>query len=203
VDTNPYSMSTAKLFAKGTNQNIDEMTLADFTLMMDAASPNLNDPRVYYVRTSERISKYLIMCLNGVWYQNGVRVRGFFMYAMDKYGNLLVGPIESAGRFADQTKRARLDGVRYNHSSLAAGADVICAGEIDFTNGKITEINNYSGHYAPDMKRLHDAVVCLVEEHEASLEGCLLKIMDSSPDIKKVDNAMDFYKNINCAKRIA
>ena len=203
VNTNPYSMTTAKNHAAQTDPDLDfaAMTLFDFTNMMDAASPNVNLPSVYYVRTAERIDKYLVVCINKLWYQNAVLVKGFYMYALDKYGNLLVGPVTSGGKYADKSKRAILDGIRYNHSSLAAGADVICAGEMDFTNGKITEINNYSGHYAPSMQRLHDAVVCLIDEHEADLTNCLVKIMDSSDIIQKVDNAVDFYQNVNCTKR--
>ena len=203
VNTNPYSMTTAKNLANQTKQDLDfdAMTLFDFTNMMDAAYLNVDSPSVYYVRTAERINKYLVVCIDKLWYQNAVLVKGFYMYALDKYGNLLVGPVTSGGRYADQSKRAILDGIRYNHSSLAAGADVICAGEMDFRNGKITEINNYSGHYAPSMQRLHDAVVCLTDEHEADLANCLLKIMDNSDTIQKVDNAVDFYSDINCAKR--
>jgi hypothetical protein len=41
-----------------------------------------------------------------------------------------------------------------HHSSLLAGGDVACAGEIWVTNGKITAISNKSGHYHPQTHHL-------------------------------------------------
>jgi hypothetical protein len=199
VDTSPYAMTTAKLNNQGTD--FSQMTLIQFTQMMDAVPRDSLGLRVYYVRTSDRISKYMVVCVNDLWYQNAVMVSGFYMYALDKYGNLLVGPIQINNSFPDGKRQKLAIGYRYNHSGLAAGAPVVCAGELEFNRGKIIELNNCSGHYAPSVQQLHDAVTCLVEEHEADLAGCKLRIFDSSPDVKYVDNAMDFYRNINCVKR--
>ena len=40
------------------------------------------------------------------------------------------------------------------HTSLAFGQPVLCAGEITFYNGFITEVNNCSGHYRPSTQHL-------------------------------------------------
>lgn len=207
VDTNPYSVSTGKDYAaqqaKKTGQDTDwdTMTLANFTQMMSSGTKFPADPRVYFVRLTERIDRYLLVCIDGLWYQSAKLVNGFFMYALDKYGNLLAGPVNKRGTYADGSRLALVKGVRCNHSSLGAGGDVICAGEMDFQNGKITEINNFSGHYAPDMQRFHDAIACLVDEYEADLTGCLLKIMDPvTGNAQRVQNGMDFYNNVNCPK---
>ncbi|MBT5827507.1 MAG: hypothetical protein HOH73_01330 [Alphaproteobacteria bacterium] len=40
------------------------------------------------------------------------------------------------------------------HTSLAFGQPVLCAGEITFYDGVITEVNNCSGHYRPSVQHL-------------------------------------------------
>ncbi len=62
-----------------------------------------------------------------------------FGYAMSVSGGLF------AGDFGGFVKRLRLD----YHSSFLAGEHVLCAGSIAARKGRITMINNCSGHYAP------------------------------------------------------
>jgi len=73
------------------------------------------------------------------------------MWAMDKYGN-----------FMCTRSNAQVHGThQYNHSSLNAGNDVLCAGTVVITNGVIMQIDNQSGHYRPTRRNLHTAVQVL------------------------------------------
>ena len=69
------------------------------------------------------------------------------IWVMDLKGNLYVVPKQFPGKF--------------NHSSIMAGGDVLCAGEIIVKNGKITHINNRSGHYRPGSGDLRMALKML------------------------------------------
>lgn len=46
----------------------------------------------------------------------------------------------------------------YRHSTLAGGRPVLCSGLIKVVNGKITYIDNNSGHYEPESANLYNAV---------------------------------------------
>ncbi|MFP3015403.1 MAG: hypothetical protein ACEY3B_03740 [Wolbachia sp.] len=46
----------------------------------------------------------------------------------------------------------------YRHSALAGGRPVLCSGLIKVVNGKITYIDNNSGHYKPESANLYNAV---------------------------------------------
>jgi hypothetical protein len=47
------------------------------------------------------------------------------------------------------------------HSSYLGGGEVLCAGEIKLENGRVTEINNDSGHYKPPVRNVVMAVEML------------------------------------------
>nr|WP_265014774.1 hypothetical protein [Wolbachia endosymbiont (group B) of Camptogramma bilineatum] len=46
----------------------------------------------------------------------------------------------------------------YRHSTLAGGSPVLCSGLMKVVNGKITYIDNNSGHYKPESANLYNAV---------------------------------------------
>jgi hypothetical protein len=66
------------------------------------------------------------------------------IWAMDPTGRLFVCSTPQPGIF--------------NHSSFLGGGSVICAGEIIIIDGKITFINNRSGHYKPPDEALINAI---------------------------------------------
>jgi len=133
---------------------------------------------VNFVRKTDRVSKFLAWCENGLFYkQNGMAhtSTGHELYAMDKYGSLITMPV---GLFYNKTTRVydgNGDG-QHNHSSLNAGADVICAGEIEFENGKIKYISNESGHYKPKPRQLQNCVNSLSDADEADLSLCKVNV---------------------------
>lgn len=92
-----------------------------------------------------------------------------YLYAMDRYGNLFVEVGEGAyGRSLGLKGDAKSLGLvhrgKTNHSSICAGREVICAGDIYFWKGQLIHIDNNSGHYAPTSDNLYRAVQILVDE---------------------------------------
>jgi hypothetical protein len=72
------------------------------------------------------------------------------IWVMDPTGRLYVSSTPQPGIF--------------NHSSFLGGGSVICAGEIIIIEGKITFINNGSGHYKPPDEALINAIDKLREQ---------------------------------------
>ena len=56
--------------------------------------------------------------------------------------------VENHGSVLKATKR------EFYHSSYMDGAEVDCAGDISFLQGKLTSLSNFSGHYKPEPRRL-------------------------------------------------
>ena len=52
-------------------------------------------------------------------------------------------------------------GVNWNHSSLLSGHPVVCAGEMEVSQGRLVKIDNNSGHYKPGTDQLVDCVIAL------------------------------------------
>lgn len=68
--------------------------------------------------------------VNGVLEVNGnTQVAGKWDYIVKADGEILVGR---------------------KHSFMSQGSDVLAAGEVKFSNGKLVDINNLSGHYIPN-----------------------------------------------------
>ena len=72
-----------------------------------------------------------------------------FIYALDKYGNV----------YAQESGAAGL-----HHSSFVRGKEVICAGQIVCSQGKLLMIDNASGHYKPTAANLQEAVNVLTRQ---------------------------------------
>jgi hypothetical protein len=75
------------------------------------------------------------------------------LWAMDEQGEFYVSTKARTGVF--------------HHSSILAGAKVICAGTIDAVDGKILHLDNQSGHYQPTPEALDEALRILREKHGA------------------------------------
>ena len=162
-------------------KQISSSEYEDIVAMVEAnqyLGPVSQKSEVNFVRKTDRVSKFLAWCENGLFYkQAGVphTSNGHELYAMDKYGSLITMPV---GLFFSKTTRV-YDGTgdaQHNHSSLNAGADVISAGEIEFLNGKITYISNESGHYRPKARQLQNCVNSLNVADEADLSLCKVNV---------------------------
>lgn len=84
------------------------------------------------------------------------------IYAIDKYGNIMVAPNEK--RYGGGSHESE-----YRHSSLNAGNDVIGAGRIQILSGQVKYFDNWSGHYRPTVGALARAAVCVSEAHGLDL----------------------------------
>jgi hypothetical protein len=92
------------------------------------------------------------------------------VWAMDRYGNLFVvmdnrqhGDYVLGDKVRPAVTARQARG-QTNHSSICAGRDIICAGEIFFWKGQLIHIDNSSGHYAPRREQLRRAVEILVDQ---------------------------------------
>lgn len=73
------------------------------------------------------------------------------LYTMDRRGHIYAYPTEERGVI--------------HHSTLARGNPVSSAGHLTIENGKLTAVNNFSGHYSP--KKMHLDQI----ENELTLRG--------------------------------
>ncbi len=94
---------------------------------------------VPYLKEEAR-SNYLLNYRDGVFYQGNEKLRCWilsckFIYVVDQYGQIFIGPNKAKNNF--------------HHSSFLAGQPVAAAGHITILRGKITYIDNVSGHYKP------------------------------------------------------
>ena len=81
------------------------------------------------------------------------------------------------------------DTSRHRHSSLVAGADVTAAGTMRVLNGKILEVDNFSGHYRPPAASL--AVFAeRMRQLGISLEETLIETADRRPNSSRGSSAM-------------
>ncbi len=78
---------------------------------------------------------------------NPYSTQGTEMYAIDDMQKIYTQPPKKQGEF--------------HHSSFLSGRPVFCAGEIELKQGKITYIDNLSGHYKPTTQHLLDCVQLL------------------------------------------
>ena len=142
---------------------------------------------VHYARKEERINEHMVVIVNG-----RIRKRPDLdyttpldMWAMDKYGN-----------FMCTDSGAQVAGNQYNHSSLNAGHDVLCAGTVIITNGIIMEIDNNSGHYRPTRQNLHTAVCVLHHDLGANFDAnCVIR--SQTPPQRRFNTWGGFVANVN------
>lgn len=74
---------------------------------------------------------------------------------------------------------------QFNHSSFLAGGDVKAAGQIIITHGKITAINNASGHYQPSAEAMHAALLKFTDkQYDPSRVWCLEITNNSTNKVK-------------------
>ncbi|WP_425093048.1 hypothetical protein [Tropicimonas sp. S265A] len=145
---------------------------------------------VHYVDKTERVNNNMLVVVN-----NHLRnstggpytTQNLDMWALDKYGNLMVA-----------NANAMTNGNQYNHSSLNAGQNVICAGTCVIQNGIIMEIDNQSGHYKPTRLNLQTALKVLVNDVGAPFAvNCIVR--DFAPPQRRFVNYQAFLLNLNAA----
>jgi hypothetical protein len=159
------------------NKGFDNLTLQEFNTIQAhfaQGQPGLGHlPNVHFARKDERFRELMLVPLDGLLYKSNGSLCdvGWNAYAVDIYGNLLIAK-------ANRSWQHGQGGAQFNHSTLAAGRDVICAGEIRIVKGLIEYISNESGHYKPTALQLANAIFVLSEEYQLPLIDSLTEVVD-------------------------
>ena len=99
---------------------------------------------------------FLLEIKGGKFYQAGKLVdsaptkqtdSGFYIFVESSDGKFYASPLDRVGQI--------------HHSTFLAGGPVKTAGEMKFTKGVLTSINNASGHYKPSAQSTTDALADL------------------------------------------
>ncbi|GAA5265178.1 hypothetical protein ACOSOMT5_P1603 [Acidiphilium sp. MT5] len=159
-------------------KSFDQLTQADYTAIgayLTTRGAGDADTRVYMMDKQTRLENMLIV-KNGEFYTGfdqpldpGTRM---IVWAMDQYGSIF--------GTASNTDASAQGATNINHSTMNAGKDVICAGEIvkigqndvgdrpsDIPRKYIgwMKITNGSGHYKPTAANLVTALQLLADDH--------------------------------------
>ena len=176
----------------GANKPFDQLSRQEFDALaafFGANNMSMQQP-VHYARKDERVRNHMVVIVNG-------RLRkdprqdyscALDMWAMDKYGNFMC---TAAGAQVDYGGG---NNYQFNHSSLNAGHEVLCAGTVVITNGVIDEIDNNSGHYRPTRQNLHTAVNVLHHDLGATFApNCVVK--NWAPQRRHYNSLVQFLAN--------
>ncbi|HZT30795.1 MAG TPA: hypothetical protein VFA33_12975 [Bryobacteraceae bacterium] len=158
-----------------------------------------NDPPVVFRNKIERLRNLAMVGDDGLFYDidgnpilmNALRLGKYrkYVYAMDKYGNVFTDDlgIKQYVKYNPQTGRHTLEQTdTFNHSSLLAGGEVLCAGCIHIgydahrqreKAGWLSAIDNNSGHYKAGSEHLRNAVVALRDQ---GVDIAWVRVLDAS-----------------------
>jgi hypothetical protein len=80
----------------------------------------------------------------------------------------------------------------FNHSSFAAGNDVLCAGMIEINQGEVIAVSNESGHYRPTAQMLANALLIMKDELGLDVENTVTSVMDMASGVT-YNNVASFW----------
>lgn len=148
---------------------------------------------VHYATKDERVNDHMVIFTGGlIQKEPGQNYNTLLdMWAMDRHGNFLC---TAAGRQV----QVGPGNYQYNHSSLNAGREVICAGTVVINNGVIMEIDNNSGHYRPTRQNLHSAVLVLHHDLGATFDANCVIRSHANPK-RRFNDWNQFVGNVNAA----
>jgi hypothetical protein len=168
---------------------VETLSLHDLEALLRKHVPGADAP-VVFLNKIERLKHVVVVDDDGLcrdvndvlmnWTNSRGHGNRFFIapYAMNKYGTIFTAAQFYRGEnVVTYDKRHQTYGVQelgqFNHSSILAGDDVICAGCIHFgwdastrtiTPGVLSSIDNASGHYRPNTEALRTCVNILAED---------------------------------------
>lgn len=159
-------MDEYKVFRSIEKKDFDQLSQSDFLLFEKLAKANDLRHEVMFLNKNARLEYWAVPDSEGLltYQRSHERVtseesRGFaYTWVMDTYGNLFT----TAGEKLEK---------QFNHSSFNAGKNVICGGTLKAEGGKLTYIDNSSGHYKPSMDDLARALWLLAADG-ADLSEC-------------------------------
>ena len=111
---------------------------------------------ITYIPNREK-HKFLAIFENQQWvtpYSDGPSTRTDGKLLLDTAGRHVIYAMDNNGQLYVQPNDANT----LNHCSFLSGQPVVCAGEIEFKNGKLVYISNGSGHYRPQTEQLRQAI---------------------------------------------
>lgn len=203
--TTALSGSSVQVILKNAQQmkidsppNFNNMTDFQFKKIIDefARPYNLFSAEVRFFTKQERMSR-LIVPIDGLLYREAqvpLSTDGEWAWAMDRYGNLFSTDHHAEERKLEITQR-------FNHSTFNAGHDVVCAGVLSADRGRLTTINNSSGHYKPRRGDLHKALLELMDfGYDFRTNVCAVHVLETGNNgmqFAVYDNAMTFIRNLN------
>jgi len=157
--------------------SFNSMTTTEFGQLIDEyAEGMLLEPEVRFFTKQERIGR-LAVILNGRFY-SGPRILldtqgDEWAFVIDAYGNLYT---------TDQNVESTLLPMhqqRFNHSTLNAGKEVICAGILMADQGYLTYIDNASGHYKPTRRNVFEALTLFESQgYDFVRRPCTVRVME-------------------------
>lgn len=152
-------------------------TVADYEAYKATGHSFTQAPFVHYMRKSERLNKMLVvsngfLMHKGAKFDSGIQTN---IYVMDTYGNLFFQNAQMSGRMVG------FEASQFNHSSINAGNEVICAGVIVVEAGVLKSISNESGHYAPSHMNLKECLDMLVSDG-LDISSTMVSILTAAPE---------------------
>ncbi|MDF1757573.1 MAG: hypothetical protein P1U74_04680 [Legionellaceae bacterium] len=118
------------------------------------------DDRLYSptMLTMEERGIYQVNLKKGIFFKNNqpYTTYGMKSHYKDNYASFTCNNMGEISLFTHLGGEIDKDKRRLVHSSMNAGADVYCAGELKInTKGNLTEITTHSGHYAPTLYNVY------------------------------------------------
>lgn len=167
-------------------RDFDAFTVEDYRAYKATNESYTQQPYVHYMRKEERLGNMLTvkdgkLMYKGVLFTTTVQTH---IFVMDLYGNLFFQNASASGRSVETARESKaplLEMSQFNHSSLNAGNDVICAGVIVVEAGVLKSISNESGHYAPSHLNLKECVDVLIADG-LDVSQATVSILTASPD---------------------
>jgi len=170
----------------------DDMSLAQFRELDMVLKGQFN---VLYLTKIQRL-QYMVMIEDGLMKRpDGARITlspgksvrvelNKSAYVIDKYGNLFATTEDDHTMNVNQ---------RINHTTLCAGNDVLCAGQMSIKDGKLQMITNGSGHYKATTAFLREAVRMLAD---SGIDMRTVLVSDASQN-SKTYAALDFLNGLD------
>ena len=168
------------------NKEFSAMTVQDVIALNRVLAQNYQAMNVWYMPKRERMD-YMLVVQDGQFYSGfnerfAIAPNRSYVYAMNGYGNLFIVRSNVA---TPQQDSSGFTGETYlNHSTLNAGREVVCAGEMKLIDG-VPCIDNNSGHYRPNRTQMHNAI-CMLQEEGLDLAQWFV-------GLKRPDDQMDIY----------
>jgi len=155
----------------------NNMTTVQFTQLINAyAAGAMFEPEVRFFTKQERVGRLAVVLGHRLVVGLSVRLDtqgNDWAWVMDEYGNLYTTNHHVEGQRLPNTQR-------FNHSTLNAGKDVVCAGILRAANGRLTYLDNASGHYKPPRANVAAALATLQNEgYDFIAQACQVRVMEA------------------------